>query len=82
MALEKELKTYNEQLPKLLAQEGKFVLIKGDKVIDVFATYEDAIKEGYKAGLESFLVKKIQATEEIHFFTRSILPSATLHSPD
>ena len=46
MALEKELETYKNELPKLLANEGKYVLIVGDKVIDFFAAYEDAVKEG------------------------------------
>ncbi|MFI5251208.1 MAG: hypothetical protein ACHQQQ_02145 [Bacteroidota bacterium] len=82
MALEKELETYKRELPNLLVNEGKFVLIKGDKVIDTFATYEDAIKEGYKiCGLEPFLVRKIQAVEQVHFFTRPISPSAPL-SPE
>ncbi len=79
MPLEKELAAYKVQLPSLLAQEGEFVLIKGDKVVGIFVTYEDAIKEGYKAfGLDSFLVKKIQASEEIHYFTRKIVPGAAL----
>jgi hypothetical protein len=78
MALEKELEVYNKELANLLPNEGKFVLIVGDKVIDVFAAYEDAIKEGYKiAGLNPFLVKKIQAEEQVQFFTRSIVPYAT-----
>lgn len=83
MALEKELETYKRELPNLLANEGKFALIKGDKVIDFFTSYEDALKAGYKlAGLEPFMVKKIQAIEEVHFFTRNIVPSATLSRAD
>jgi hypothetical protein len=79
MPLEKELAVYKEQLPALLTQKGKFVVIKGDKVVDFFVTYQDAIKEGYKAfGLDSFLVKKIQASEEIHHFTRKIVPGGAL----
>jgi hypothetical protein len=73
MPLEKELEVYRNQFPKLLADsnEGKFVLIHGESVVDVFGTYEDAIKEGYvKFGLEPFLVKKIQAIEQIHLISR------------
>jgi hypothetical protein len=69
MALEKELEAYKKALPNLLSQEGKFVLIFQEKIIDTFTSYEDAIKEGYKvAKLEPFLVKKIQAVEEVLFF--------------
>ncbi len=47
MALERELQTYQQRLPELLQNEGKFVLIHGDDVVDVYGTYEDALKEGY-----------------------------------
>ena len=58
IALEKELQTYKEKLPEIVADEGKFVLIDGDNVIDVYGTYEDAIKAGYeKFQLGPFLVK-------------------------
>jgi len=75
MALETELATYHSKLPELKQHEGKFVLIKGDQVVDFFSTYEDAIKGGYqKFGLEPFLVKKVAEVEPIFFFTRHILP--------
>jgi len=42
---------------------------------------ERIIKEGYKiAQLNVFLVKKIQSTEEVHFFTRNITPNSTLYT--
>ena len=73
MALEKELETYKSKLPELKAHEGKFVLIQGDKVVDTFASYEDALKEGYKQfGLIPFLVKQILAVEPVFYFTRPI----------
>lgn len=71
MALERELETYRQKLPELLAEEGKFVLIHDGEVVDVFGTYEDAIKEGYaKFQLAPFLVKQIQSVEQIHFISR------------
>jgi len=76
MALDLELETYHRELPKLIADsnEGKFVLVRGEAVIDVFGTYEDAIKEGYtRFGLESFLVKQIQAVEQVHLISRLLL---------
>jgi hypothetical protein len=75
MALEKELETYQKKLPELTAQAGKFALIHGSDLVDVFGAYEDALKAGYsKFGLEPFLVKQIQATEQVQFITRLTAP--------
>ena len=74
MALEKELQTYAKKLSELLANEGKFVLVHGDDIVETFGTYEDAMKYGYhKFKLNPFLVKKIQASEQVHFISR-LLP--------
>lgn len=73
MALEKELATYKEKLPELKQHEGKFVLIHDDKVVDLFTSYEDALKEGYKQfGLTPFLVKQVHAVEPVFCFSRPI----------
>lgn len=73
MTLEKELKTYAEKLPELLAEQGRFVLICGDDVVGTFAAYEDALAAGYeKCGIKSFLVKRISAVERANFFSRSL----------
>ena len=75
MALETELATYKEKLATLKEHEGKFVLIHGQRVIDFFSTYEDAIKAGYQQfGMLPFLVKKVMSTEPVFFITRSIQP--------
>ncbi len=80
MALEKELETYRSKLPELLGSEGKFVLIHGDEIVDIYGTYEDAIKEGYaKFQLTPFLVKQIQSVEQIHFISRFLM-CPTLHA--
>lgn len=74
LALEKELETYRRELPTLLAQEGKYVLIHGDKVAGIWDTYEDALKAGYQEfGLKPFMVKRIQWAETVQNFTRDIL---------
>ena len=71
--LEREIKTSNEQLADLLQHEGKFVLIHDSEVAGVYDTYSDALKAGYeKFGLKPFLVKKIQAVEQIQYFTRDL----------
>jgi hypothetical protein len=73
-ALEQELATYQRALATLLNDEGKFVLIKGDNVVEKFETYEDALKVGYeKFKLEPFLVKQISRTESVANFTRTYL---------
>lgn len=73
MALEKELATYSAKLSDLKQHEGKFVLIQGDAVVDMFSSYDDALKEGYKRfGLVPFLVKQIHAVEPVYYFTRPI----------
>lgn len=75
MALEKELATYQAKLPDLKQHEGKFVLIHEDNVIDMFSSYDDALKEGYRQfGLLPFLVKQIHAVEPVYYFTRPINP--------
>ncbi len=78
MALERELETYKAKLPELASKEGKFVLIQGDQLVDVFDTYADAIKEGYaKFGLNPFLVKQIQVVERVQFISRFVDPCHT-----
>lgn len=78
LALEAELATYKAELPTLAGNEGKFVLIHSTDVIDVFGTYEDAIKEGYaKFKLEPFLVKQIHTVEQVRFISRLLDPCHT-----
>ncbi len=78
MSLDRELNTYERELPSLLTDEGKYVLIRGDAVVSTYASYEDAIKAGYeKFGLDPFLVKQIQAIEQIQCFSRPIAPCRT-----
>ena len=78
MALEREMETYKKKLPEWGEHEGKFVLIRGEDVVDFFATYEDAIKDGYRRfELDPFLVKQIRAVEQIQQVTRIAVPTST-----
>lgn len=71
MALEKELAAYEKKLPELLKDAGKFALFHGDKFEEIFTSYEDAVKAGYaRFGLDPFLVKQIEVTEQIHSISR------------
>jgi len=76
MSLEQELKTYEKEKERLLPEaKGKFVLIKGDKIIGIYVSQEDALAEGYKKfGNEEFLVKEILELEAVNFFTRPVIP--------
>jgi hypothetical protein len=44
MALEKELETYHRELPNMLTNEGKYVLIHEDDVAGFWDTYEDRLE--------------------------------------
>lgn len=74
MKLTQEYQTYKARREELLLKhEGKFVLIKGNQMIDLFTSYEDALKEGLKKfGNTPFLVKQIQREEEVNFFYSNV----------
>lgn len=74
MALEREFDAYKRKLPELVEQEGKFALVHGDDFIDVYSSYDDALKAGYERfSLEPFLVKKISSDETL-FISRIFAP--------
>lgn len=73
--LDLEIKTYEEQKEKLLAEaKDKFVLIKGSKIIDIYASQDDALSEGYKKfGNNEFLVKQVSDIEPVNYFSRAVV---------
>jgi hypothetical protein len=73
MALERELAVYNEHLMELLPSEGKYVVIKGEQILGVYDSLDDALGAGYdRFGDVDFLVKQIHAVEPIEYFSRDI----------
>lgn len=75
MQLEQELATYRAKLPELAPHEGKYVLIHGQNVAGTYSSYEDALRQGYREfGLEPFLVKQVQSTEQVHFVSQVLVP--------
>ena len=74
MKLDKEYKVYLQHKGELLAKhEGKYVLIKESQIIDIYSSYEDALKEGLKKfGNVPFLVKKIEREDEVNFFYTNV----------
>jgi hypothetical protein len=69
--LEKEKATYEMNHAQLLGEhKGKFVVIKDDRIIDVFSSIDDALKHGYDLfGNEPFLVKQVTEVEVPQNFT-------------
>ena len=78
MALEREFEAYQNKLrdSEWLAQnQGKYVLVKEDQVIQAFDSYGDALQGGYdRFGLDAFLVKQVSAMEQAHFVWRLSAP--------
>lgn len=71
--LSEELRTFEEKLPELMGQAGKFALVKDSEVEGAYDTYEDAVKVGYERfKLEPFLVKQIAPAQRIFSFTRDL----------
>jgi hypothetical protein len=60
MPFETELRTFNEQLPELAARaEGKYALIRGTEIADIYESRDAAIHAGYELfGSSPFLVKQ------------------------
>lgn len=73
--LEEEIETYEDRKEELLGRhEGKFVLVHGGNIVDVFDSKMDAIKDGYERfGNQPFLVKQIVKVETAENFTSNHL---------
>lgn len=73
--LEKDFKFYKNQ-DKSWYQEnyGKFVLIKNQKIINIYNCYPDTLKEGInKFGEEKFLIQQIGIEDNINYNTFSLI---------
>ena len=73
--LDTELCTYADHREELLrTAEGKFVLIHGHDVADVYVEKMDAIADGYRRfGNVPFLVKRIVRVEQPETFASNLL---------
>lgn len=63
---ERELKEYNHQKAKLLENyEGLYAVFKNEELLDVFFSWQDAFRQGWrKWGEEEFLVKEIRQSKD------------------
>lgn len=70
-----ELKTYETNFVSLVAaHEGKFVVVHGDRVLDVFDSQMDAVAQGYRElGNVPFLVKQIVRVEAPLSFVSNLI---------
>jgi len=78
MALERELDTFQRELPDLLSNpenHGKYVLIQADRILGLYPSFETGLDAGYQqCELEPFLVKKVVEHEEPVYFSRNAIP--------
>jgi len=82
--LERERKYFEAHRGELLEKyPGKYALIKNEKLIGTFDSLEDALSEGARLyGTDSFLVRKIEETDEkiyIPALTLGILRADSTH---
>lgn len=81
MALEVEYQTFLREIPRLLAEEGKYVLIRGNELFGTFDTFEQGLRAGYERfGLDGFMLQEIRSELEVvdiltPFFDEDVDPS-------
>ncbi len=66
--LSEHIRLYDSKKEELLSQglEGRYALVFPGEEIDHFATYGDALRQGYlRFELKPFLVKKIERIETV-----------------
>ncbi len=72
-----EWETYRREAGRLLAEgrEGRFVLIKGGRIVDFFDTEEEGIAAGYRLFTRGpFFVQQVREYERVYFHLRALLP--------
>lgn len=58
--LRQEINTLRRNLEEVLKHPDKWVLIKGDDIVNYYESYSDALTDGYaRFGREIFMVKEI-----------------------
>lgn len=82
MALEREIETYRNKLPELLANEGKYVVIHGEEIVGTFDGLGDALRAGYERFLnEAFLVRQVSKEEKVLYLPRNLRPCPSSTEP-
>ena len=73
--LEKERKYFETHRAEWLKQNpGNFVLVKGEELLGVFDTQQEALIEGARRfGIDGFLVRQVEESEQVVY-----IPALTL----
>jgi hypothetical protein len=74
-----EIRTYLRELPRLLAEgeAGRFALVKGDQVLSVWDTFDDAVQAGEDRFLlagEAYLAQPIDPHDLTRPFPEALRP--------
>ena len=74
IALEQEYKFFLSRLKEFSKTHlHKFVLIKGEQVVDFFTSYEQALRAGLaRFGNIPFFIEEVKEEEEVHYFHQGI----------
>ncbi len=76
MELDTEIATYRRLKPDLLADPdklGKYVLIKGQELLGIYPTRDEALLVGEERFLfDTFLVKQVVEVEPVYYFSRNL----------
>ncbi len=83
--LEKERKYFENNRAEWLAKHSdKFILVKGEELIGIFNTQQEALIEGARRfGTESFLVRQVEESEQLYYIpalTLGILRADSTHT--
>jgi hypothetical protein len=77
LAIKNEIITYRRELSRLLDEghEGRVALIKGDQVISIWDTFEDAYQAGRERfGLDVFIAQPIDPRDQLRVFPKELDP--------
>lgn len=81
MQLDTEMATYRRLKPELLADPdkvGKYVLVKGEELLGIYPTRDEALLVGEERYLfEPFLVKQVVGVEPVYYFSRNLTRPGT-----
>ena len=71
--MEKNEAAFRTELPKLVAEAGKYALVFEQKIVGTFPTYEEALTRGYElAGMKPFMVAQISQIPQVQQFSRVV----------
>ena len=75
ISLQQEYQYFLSHLDEFLLDHlNEFVLIKNDKIINFFKSYEEALKGGLtQFGNVPFFIKVVKKEEEVHFFHQGLV---------